>query len=145
VALLLITPVCFASEFPSISDYLKSSNFKDPNVQLHVFDRCSGLTLALHFNSHNGHKLPEQFAPLMKNGYVNATKATIEVIKKNYPDPESISIQDMKNVDGITKQYMRHIAHLNSAGTKYDNDSLIASDVGNCEVILNRFFKQAKI
>jgi len=81
----------------------------------------------------------------MKNGYVDATKATINVIKKNYQDPESISVQDMKNVDGITKQYMRYIARLNSTGTRYDNDPLITSDVMNCEVILNRFLKEAKI
>ena len=141
VFLTLITPtsLTYADELISIKDYLKTNNFNDPVVKLNTYDQCSGLILML-VGEERRKPLPEKFKPLMQNGYVDVTKATIYLIKHSFKDPVATEAQEEINMDKMVKQYKKYVYDLEKNTKNKFEDPLIDSDLKSCIKII----KEAK-
>ena len=136
LAFLFISNIAFGEELISIENYLKTNNFNDPAVKLNTYDQCSGLILMLVPDK----KLPKKFSPLMENGYVDVTKATIYLIGHSFKDPATIEREEEVNMDKLVKRYVQYADNLVLAGKNKYDDPLINSDLKSCIKII----KEAK-
>ncbi len=135
LTLIFISNLAFGDELISIESYLKKNNFDDPVVKLNTYDQCSGLILMLVGDTKHK-KLPEKFNPLMENGYVDVTKATIYLIGHSFKDPAGIESKEEVNMDRLVKLYVQYAKNLEVAGKNKYDDPLINSDLKSCIKII---------
>ena len=135
LTLIFISNLAFGDELISIENYLKKNNFDDPVVKLNTYDQCSGLILMLVGDTKHK-KLPEKFNPLMENGYVDVTKATIYLIGHSFKDPAGIESKEEVNMDRLVKLYVQYAKNLEIAGKNKYDDPLVNSDLKSCIKII---------
>ena len=139
LTLLFLANIAFGDELISIDNYLKKNNFNDPIVKLNTYDQCSGLILML-LGETKHKKMPVKFSPLMENGYVDVTKATIYLIGHSFKDPASVERKEEFNMNSLVKLYVQYAKSLEIAGRNKFDDPLINSDLKSCIKII----KEAK-
>jgi len=122
-----------------LTEYAKLNDDKVPSTKLFIYDRCSGLILALIYAQKIHHYTPKSFEFLVNQGYVDFTVLTIELIKDSFVDQEGVSKQEMKNMQAQTEYYDEHISKIVRAGNSLEKDPLLVRDTQLCVKILNLY------
>ena len=139
IAFIFLVLTVQAQALMPLAEYKKLNNDKIPSTQLFVYDRCSGLILALLYAQKIHHYTPKAFEFLVNQGYVDFTVLTIELIKDNFVDQEGVSKQEIKNMQAQTEYYDEHVSKIVQSGRSIENDALLFGDNQICTQVLKSY------
>jgi len=142
MALFVLTECCEAQELMPLDEYMKLNPEQTPSAQLYTYDRCSAMILGLIYAQKLYRYKALNFEHLMNEGYVAFTVLTIESIKNNFSDPESVSKQEIAHMENVTRRYDEHLAKIIASSREIEQDKLLIADNKVCIKILKSYEDQ---